>query len=325
MKKLDVALSVKTFIRPDCLKRFLDSIAVYQQKWQVKFADVIVVDDGDDESREENSNLIKNYPDLHVSYYPYEFNSLGLCKGRNEGLAKCKAEYFICCDDDFMLDLDCNIQAALQILKEKQLDILGGYYRNINSEDSVKYQADNWLGFIHEGEHEDFCSIYSSVFPDFICCDIVENFFIARTEPIRKVGYPENVPIKEHNVVFLLFKEAGIKIGFTNKLFVRHYHIKKKKKTYNKFRNREVVNPINKTVYGVLVQDKRIFKFDDYLNVAKYKFLEDKKFVKHLDLGLIKISFRYKWLVRLPKEMKKDLKKFYNIVMKPWHKVQMEN
>lgn len=324
MKKLDIALSVKTFIRPDCLKRFLDSIVRYQNKWQVKFADVIVVDDGDEESQLVNSDLVKNYPDLHVSYYKYDFNSLGLCKGRNEGLAKCKAEYFICCDDDFMLDLDCDIEAAKQMLEDKNLDILGGYYRNISSEDAAKYQADNWIGFINSGDKEDFCSIYSSVFPEFVICDIVENFFIGRTEAVRKVGYPENVPIKEHNIVFLLFKQAGIKIGSTNKLFVRHYHIKKKKKNYNKFRNRMVVNPINKKVYGILVQQNKVFKFDDYLDVAKVKYVEDKKFIKHIDLGLIKISVRYKWLLRLPKEIKKGCKKLYNLIMKPWHKIKLE-
>lgn len=324
MKNLDIALSVKTFIRPDCLKRFLDSIVLYQNKWQVKFADVIVIDDGDEESQAVNNELVKSYSGLRISYYKYDFNSLGLCKGRNEGLAKCMSEYFICCDDDFILDLSCDIEAALRMLKNEKLDILGGYYRNISSEDAVKYQADNWIGFINRGEKEDFCSIYSSVFPEFIKCDIVENFFIARTETVRNVGYPEDVPIKEHNIVFLLFKQAGIKIGFTNKLFVRHYHIKKKKKNYNKFRNRIVADPVNKKVHGILVQQNKVFKFDDYLDVAKVKYVEDKKFIKHVDFGLIKISIRYKWLLRLPKEVKKGFGKLYNIIFRPWHKVKLE-
>lgn len=317
MKKLDIALSVKTFIRPDCLKRFLDSIVRYQDRWQVEFADVIVVDDGDEESQIVNDELVKSYSGLHISYYKYDFNSLGLCKGRNEGLAKCKTKYFIYCDDDFMLDWDCNIESVKKMLEDKNLDILGGYYRNVNSEDAVKYQADNWIGFINNGEKEDFCSIYSAVFPEFIQCDIVENFFIGRTETIRKVGYPENVPTNEHNIVFWLFKQAGLKVGSTNKLFVRHYH-PKKKNNYNKFRKRMVVNPIDKKVYGILVQQNKIFKFDDYIDVAKIKYVEDKKFIKHIDLGLIKISVRYKWLLRLPKEIKRGFNRICNILLKPF-------
>lgn len=282
MQILDISLVVKTFIRPDCLSRFLESVQNYQKKWQVKFADVIVIDDGDETSQTANKEIIKKYNDLCVSYYPYIFNSLGLCKGRNEGLRYCKSKYFICCDDDFMLDLDCDIAANLETLKKENMDILAGYYRNVSAADATDYQADNWLGFIHESKTEDFCSIYSNVFPEFIQCDIVENFYIGITENIKKIGYPEDIPIKEHNLAFLRFKHAGLKVAMTNRLFVRHFHIKSKKKNYNKFRNRDVVNPINKNVYGILVQKHKVFKFDDYLDMTKVRFVEKKKLAKNL-------------------------------------------
>lgn len=86
MQILDISLVVKTFIRSDCLFRFLEAVRNYQKKWEVKFADVIVIDDGDETSQTANKEIIKKYNDLCVSYYPYVFNSLGLCKGRNEGL-----------------------------------------------------------------------------------------------------------------------------------------------------------------------------------------------------------------------------------------------
>ena len=273
MQVLDLSLIVKTFIRPDCLQRFLESVKIYQNKWQVKFADVVVIDDGDEESRAENKQIVARYEDLHISYYSYDFNALGLCKGRNEGLRYCSSKYFVCCDDDFMLDLDCDIAANLQTLQQHDLDILGGYYRNVVTADAIDYQPDNWIGFIREGEKEDFCSIYSDVFPEFVRCDIVENFFIGVTESVRNVGYPEDIPIKEHNLVFLRFKQAGIKVAMTNKLFVRHYHTKAKRKNYGKFRHQQVVNPIDKKVYGVLVQKDKIFKFEDYLYVAKVKYV----------------------------------------------------
>lgn len=303
MQVLDISLLVKTFIRPDCLLRFLESAKNYQDKWNVKFADVVIIDDGDEESQLENKQIVAKYDDLHISYYTYDFNALGLCKGRNEGLRYSSSKYFLYCDDDFMLDLNCDIATNLEILKQNNLDILAGYYRNVSTADATEYQADNWIGFIQESEKEDFCSIYSNVFPEFVKCDIVENFYIGITETVKKVGYPEDIPIKEHNLVFLRFKHAGLKVAMTNKLFVRHYHTKAKKKKYGKFRNREVVNPIDKKVYGVLVQKDKIFKFNDYLDVAKVKYIEDNKFTKQIDLGFIKISVCYKWISRLLKKI----------------------
>lgn len=55
MQTLDLTLLVKTFMRPECLDNFLNSIAEYQTEWDLKFADVVIVDDSDDEHNEKKS------------------------------------------------------------------------------------------------------------------------------------------------------------------------------------------------------------------------------------------------------------------------------
>lgn len=44
-----------------------------------------------------------------------------------------KTPYILLCDENFILDLSCDIEKSLILLKTKNLDISGGYFKNITS------------------------------------------------------------------------------------------------------------------------------------------------------------------------------------------------
>lgn len=100
----DISIVVKSFLRPDCLHRFLKSVCAYEQHYQHKFHEIIVIDDSDEESHQKNTQTITALQQSHISYHHYSYNSIGLSKGRNTGVKKVQTPYFLLCDDDFMLD-----------------------------------------------------------------------------------------------------------------------------------------------------------------------------------------------------------------------------
>lgn len=287
MKQLELSILVKTFQRPECLKNFLTSVEAYQKIYDIKFFEVVIVDDSDSENQKLNFEIIAQFESIATNLISKEFNSLGLSKGRNIGLAQIKTDYFLICDDDMLLDDKCHIEDMLETIKEKNLDVLSGHYRNISSLNATNYKVSNWVGFIHENDEFDIVTIYSDITPEFMICDIAQNFFIGKTQSVKSVGFPEYLPLNEHNVFFLDLKHAGLKVATTNQLYVRHFHIKNK--NYSSYRHREVINPIKKTVIGTLVTDGDMYKFKDYLHVAgkRYvRFKEKKKFLNFLKVKL---------------------------------------
>lgn len=266
MSGLDLSIIIKTFLRPQCLFNLLDSIRKYQNAYNIVFDELIIVDDSDDESKIENENIIKQFSDLKINYKQCDFNSVGLSAGRNIGLSLCKTKYFLLCDDDFIFDTECDIMQNLDLLKSKKLDMLCGHCKDLKSFDDQNPAESNWLGFITENETFDLVNIFTDQFPDFCYCDIGTNFCIARTESVKKVGYPEDLPVLEHNVFFLRAKHHGLKVGQSGKLWTKHLHLQGK--SYSGFRNRTIVNPIKKDVVGYLFTGNVIIRFFDYFHVG---------------------------------------------------------
>ncbi len=294
MQTLDLTLLVKTFIRPMCLKNFLKSVVEYQKVWDIKFSDIVIIDDSDDENNNENIDVINNYSDLNITYKHYEYNSLGLSKGRNVGLEFIKTSYFIYCDDDYIFDLDCDIKSSYNTIIEKNIDILGGYCKQVKSLEAKKFSCINWVGFIQENEEYDLCNIYEDIFPELMKCDILLNFYIAKTESVKKVGYPEEYTTNEHNFVFYRFKKANFEVYSTNKLFVKHFHVSnnKKSKTYTNHRSK-FVNPYKKPVIGILSTKDKLIRFDDYSLGHPEKYISEnnnKKYRFKLNLLICKID-----------------------------------
>lgn len=272
MKNLALTPLIKTFVRPQCLDNLLHSIKEYQKVWGIQFTDIVIIDDSDDEHKALNNAVIAKYPNLNISTKQYEFNSLGLSKGRNEGLKDITTEHFLLCDDDFIFDVNCDLEHVLRMAIEKNIDILSGHYRNIKSLKAESYKRANWLGFIVENDEFDICNIYENSFPEFMYCDIAQNFFIGKTKTVKDVSFPEDLPLNEHNIFFLRCKQNGLKVASTSKLYTRHLHLRNTNFDYDKYRLRHIDVQTPKRVLGTLTTETGIHKFHDYINVNGEKF-----------------------------------------------------
>lgn len=212
-----VTAIIKTFERQECVNDLIDSIKYYYPDLPI-----IVADD--------SRNPV---PRQDVEYYILPFDS-GLSKGRNFLVSKVKTPYVLLLDDDFYFIKETKLEKLLQVLENSDLDIVGGRWImktkgrfKIHSYEGKLILEDGVLRHIKESYGKAFgCDLF----------DIIHNFFLARTDTLRRYTWDEELKVKEHEDFFFNHK-GKIKVALHPEVFV--YHRKHRAKFYNEFRHRE--------------------------------------------------------------------------------------
>lgn len=253
---MGTSIIIKTFERPGCLKRLLDSIP--SGHW------VYVADD----SRSPPLPA-PHYPHLHLTYLTMPFDS-GISAGRNLLVQKVRADTFVLCDDDFVFDERTDLEYAERELYRRDLDILGGAVFNRSSVGNMlrnairpsperalfdlrfyEEQGTQNLNFVG-GAADTNTSIWLHVPTQRqLDCDVVCNFFIARTDSIKRIGgWHEELKVQEHRPFFLRAKQQGLRVGFDSSWGVQHRP--GRSAFYNNFRFRDV-SAAKRAVYSGLL------------------------------------------------------------------------
>lgn len=225
---MDITVLIKTMIRPKSVIRLVKSITKYYPDIKI-----LIADDGVPSSEEA---VMKHFPEENITYYNLPQDS-GLSYGRNFLLELVETPYFLLCDDDFAIDKNLHLHELTNLLEEHQLDILGGYFRNykivksfkdrliVMAQKVLRYELDtNYIGTIQTEKDVLTVNYQRKQFPDFIETDLCHNFFLAKTASIKAMhGWDNELKLQEHTEFFLRAKQAGIKVGFTNKMSVKHF------------------------------------------------------------------------------------------------------
>jgi len=168
---------VKTFERPETVRRLIDSIERFYPRLRI-----IVADD----SREP-------YEDARVDVIRLPFDS-GVSAGRQAALDAVKTPYVLLLDDDFVFYGRTRLETRLELLeKESRIDLLGGEVVNLPSFRAADY-----------GDADLFPTERASRLPQgtkigsLIVYDKIPNFYIARTERIRLVGWDPRIKRLDH-------------------------------------------------------------------------------------------------------------------------------
>jgi UDP-glucose 4-epimerase/phosphorylcholine metabolism protein LicD len=212
----NVTILIKTFLRNSSLKKLICSIRKFY-----KTIPIVIVDDG-------LSDMTNMYDD-NIEIYRLPFDS-GASKGRNFGISKIKTKYFVTLDDDFEFSINTKLENFLENILKTDLDILGGmvYQGNVLKKyhGIFDYDKKNKV-LICKSDYQNF-GFYKK-------CQIIPQFFIAKTEVIKKYGWNDNLKIAEHTA-FFFDNRNNFSVGFIENVSVNNNSSSNEE--YANYRNR---------------------------------------------------------------------------------------
>lgn len=219
MNLSDVTILITSFLRPGYLVDCLAGI-----KANLPECEVVIVDDSD-----------INIPVPNVISLPYDS---GLPAKRNHGIAATRTPYVLMGSDDFDFstkEARDGIERMLSALESHpEIDVAGG---DVGGEGHWK--GGNTL-IVAPGQYiaqKPVKTLPSGVTP----CDIVLNYFIARTESIRPFPWDERMKIGgEHGDWFLTLKDNGVRVAYISgvNITVLPHNARKEDPRYSKLRGR---------------------------------------------------------------------------------------
>ncbi|XP_078699211.1 beta-1,4 N-acetylgalactosaminyltransferase 1-like isoform X2 [Branchiostoma floridae x Branchiostoma belcheri] len=171
-----VTIITKTFLRYSSVRLLLHSIHKYYPKMRIVVAD--------------DSRPIEDLQSEHVDHYVMPFAS-GWFGGKNLAVSQVTTSYLLWLDDDFVFYEETKLEVMVEVLDNSNLDLVSG---SIGKESLVVTK----VVLVPGEKHDDgACILYKTDqnygkvpgFPDCYLTTKVTNFFMARTDEIRSVGF----------------------------------------------------------------------------------------------------------------------------------------
>jgi glycosyltransferase involved in cell wall biosynthesis len=207
----DITVVVKTFERPDALRRLVTSI----RRLYPNVA-VLVVDD--------SAEALEPVP-AGITRYLYEpYDTLGAAGGRNAGLREAATPYVLCCDDDMVFERRTDLGRMLYALESTRFDIVS----------SLWLDHDPWTGICRgprrfEGtlDVEDDILVHRlgatrGTLDRLPVFDIVHQFFLASRERLGEEPWDAELNLSEHYELFLSLEERGLRSTRLPDVVVEH-------------------------------------------------------------------------------------------------------
>ncbi|KAJ8265549.1 hypothetical protein COCON_G00146480 [Conger conger] len=172
-----VTFATKTFIRYDKLRDLIDSIRLYYPT-----VTIVIADDS------EHPQPVKG---PYIEHYIMPFGK-GWFAGRNLAVSQVTTKYVLWVDDDFIFTANTKVEKLVDILERTTLDLVGGAVREVTGYTATFRQTIMRESGGAEGDCLHIRRGYHHViqgFPNCVVCDGVINFFLARTDKVRQVGF----------------------------------------------------------------------------------------------------------------------------------------
>jgi len=208
-----VTAIVTTFKRLDCLNKMITSLRLYYPKLKL-----IIGNQGEDFNvTDSNTTTIKLPEDCGLSY------------ARNELVKQVNTEYTLLLDDDFVFTEKTNIEKLLEIfLAESNIKLVGGYLEQnniIKKYNRLFFPHKDFLvladwDYLKEKNLVEYQKINNNTFG---YADLVYNFFIAKTDILKRYGWDDRHKIhSEHLAFFLNLYKNNVVCTFTPNTIIKH-------------------------------------------------------------------------------------------------------
>lgn len=174
---VSVTAVVKTFERPNELKRLIKSIRQFYPDMHI-----IVVDD---------SRKLGKIDGVSTVEMPYDS---GVSAGRNMAVSRVDTKYLLLLDDDFVFYRKTDLEPAVKKMdNHADIDIMGGEVLTLPLYTSDSYEK----GSLHPTNRNATLPEGSSI-GGMAVQDKVANFYIAKTESIKRVGWDARIKRLDH-------------------------------------------------------------------------------------------------------------------------------
>ncbi len=208
----DVTVLVKTFERPDCLRRLVASIRRYYPDIAI-----VVVDD----SREP---LVPE-PEGVTRYLPLPFNSAGLAGGRNFGLRQMETDYVLISDDDMVFGRKTDLGKLLETVRTTPFDIVSCRWMDHDPWTGARRGFRHWEGTleIDAGVLVHRYGATRGEVQGLPVYDAVHSFFMAAVDRLGPDPWDERLKVQEHTEFALSMKERGLLSTVRSDVVVYHH------------------------------------------------------------------------------------------------------
>ena len=195
----DVTIFIKTFQRPDCCSRLMNSIRKLYPN-----IDVIVVNDGGDD---------KTWEDDHCQTIITD-HDIGVSAGRNIALKAIETKYTVQCDDDFVFTDKTDLALWKKTFLKHDFDILGAKIGPPELEPRI---------FVRVNGSWKFKTGYRKKQDNLYFCDCVGQFLFFEVEKILELGgWDERLLMCEHAPFMLKAFHNNLKVGVTHDVSAYH-------------------------------------------------------------------------------------------------------
>jgi hypothetical protein len=209
----DVTVLVKTFQRPDALRRLVASI----RRFYPSIA-VFVVDD--------SAEPLEPVPEGITHYWHLPFNSMGVSAGRNFGLRRVETEYVLVCDDDMVFGRKTDLAKMLRALVTTRFDVVSCMWMDHEPWRSIRRGYRRYEGTLEiaDGVLVHHLGAMRGTIDGLPVFDIVHQFFVASTEVLGREPWDARLKVAgEHDEFFLSLKERGLLCTRLPDVVVYHY------------------------------------------------------------------------------------------------------
>ena len=209
----DVTVVVKTFQRPDALRRLLVSIRRFYPELAV-----VVVDD--------SQEPLDPVPPEITRYRHFPFDSLGVSAGRNAAVREVETGYVLICDDDMVFGRKTDLAKMLRTLESTRFDLVSCMWMDHEPWRSIRRGYRRYEGTLEiaDGTLVHHLGATHGTIDGLPVFDIVHQFFVAKIDLLRENPWDERFKVAgEHVAFFLALKERGLLCTRLPDVVVYHY------------------------------------------------------------------------------------------------------
>jgi len=203
----EVSLLIKTFERPHKLDRLLQSISDTSSA----NVPILIADDSKD------TNQSTWFERDNVSYFKLPYDR-GLSYGRNFLVDKAETPFCVVLDDDFFFTPDTKLHVLLDIVKNKGFDLAAGAVQGLihgaPGYGNIEIKGKNLQLLMGAPPRE--------IINDLPVYDVVNNFFLAKTETLKEEPWDNRFKIYGEHTDFFCRYSRKYKVTFTDKVMIGH-------------------------------------------------------------------------------------------------------